>query len=211
MGAYNFLPPTIVWPKAKAAALRAIRLDETLSEAHVPLAIVLQHLEWSWSDAEREFRRAIALNPNNGFAHEVYGHLLSARGQFEAALGEMQRAVELDPLVPERRYSLAATFYRAGRYDEALQHFRLVPDPDPHAEIHHLRIATILERQGRLPEATAERVLALQLGGKEEVAASVEREYRSFGYAAAKRAYLTGHLREAERHAQGEYPRAVLG
>ena len=207
LGAYNFVPPTVAWPKAKVAALRAIQLDETLSEAHVPLAIVLQHLEWSWSDADREFRRAITLNPSNGFAHEVYGHLLSARGQFEAALGEMQRAVELDPLVPERRYSLAATFYRAGRYDEALRHFRLVPDPDALAETHHLRIAAILERQGRLPEATAERVLALQLGGKEEVAASVEREYRSFGYAAAKRAYLTGHLREAQRHAQGAYPR----
>ena len=207
LGAYNFVPPTVAWPKAKAAALRAIQLDETLSEAHVPLAIALQHLEWSWSDADREFRRAIALNPNNGFAHEVYGHLLSARGQFEAAIGEMQRAVDLDPLVPERRYGLAATFYRAGRYDEALQHFRLVRDDHPDAEVHHLRIAAILEREGRLPEATAERLLALKLGGKEEVAAAVEREYRSRGYAAAKRAYLIGHLREAQRQAQGVYPR----
>lgn len=206
LGAFNFLPPNVAWPKAKAAALRAIQLDETLSEAHVPLALVLLHLEWSWSGADQEFRRSIVLNPNNGFAHEAYGHLLSARGEFEAAIGEMQRALELDPLVPERQFSLAATFYRAGRYDEALQHFREVPDPDATPEARHLRIAAILERRGRLREAMAERLLALKLSGKEEVAASVEREYRSSGYAAAKRTYLWGDLREAQR-AQNVYPR----
>ena len=207
LGSLNFLPPRIAFSKAKAAALRAIQLDETLSEAHVPLALMLMHLDLSWSGADKEFRRAITLNPNNAFAHQTYGFFLSAGGQFDAAIGEMQRALELDPLSPREQNSLAATFYRAGRNDEALQYFRKVPDPDEISEFRHRRIAAIYERQGRLGEAMAELLIALRLGGKEEVAASVERAYHASGYAEAKRTFLWGDLREAQRRARNGYPR----
>jgi TolB-like protein/Tfp pilus assembly protein PilF len=207
LGSSNLLPPKVAFHKAKAAAERAIQLDETLSEAHVPLALMLLHLDLSWSGADREFRRAIALNPNNAFAHQVYGFFLSARGQFDAAIGEMQRALELDPLSPNEQNSLAATFYRAGRYDEALQYFRKVPDPDAISEFRHRRIAAIYERKGRLGEAIAELLMALRLGGKEEVAASVERAYLSSGYAEAKRTFLWGDVREAQRRTRNAYPR----
>jgi TolB-like protein/DNA-binding SARP family transcriptional activator len=205
--AFNFLPPMVAWPEAKAAALRAIQLDETLSEAHVSLGMVLLHRDWSWSDAEREFQRAIALNPNNAFAHQAYGFLLGDRRQFDAAIGEMQRALELDPLTPNKQNTLAATFYRAGRYDEALQYFSQVPDPDANSESRHRRIAAIYERKGRLGEALAELVTGLRLGGKEQVAASVERAYLSSGYVEAKRTYLRGDLGEALPRAQNAYPR----
>jgi len=208
LGRFGFLPPQVAWSKAKAAALRAIQLDETLSEAHVSLAMVLLH-EWSWSVGEKELQRAIALNPNNSGAHQRYGYALSYRGQFDAAIGAMQRALELDPLSPNKQNSLAATFYRAGRYDEALRYFREVPDPDFNSVSRHRRIAAIYERKGRLGEAMAEWLVALRLSGKQEVAASVERDYRSSGYAAAKRTYLWGDLREARRRAQNDYPRPL--
>jgi len=208
LGRFGFLPPRVALSKAKAAALRAIQLDETLSEAHVSLAMVLLQ-EWSWSVGENELQRAIALNPNNSEAHQRYGYALSYRGQFDAAIGAMQRALELDPLSPNKQNSLAATFYRAGRYDEALQYFREVPDPDFNSVSRHLRIAAIYERKGRLGEAMAEWLVALRLSGKQEVAASVERDYRSSGYAAAKRTYLWGDLREARRRAQNDYPRPL--
>ncbi len=207
LGQFNFLPRTVTLPKAKAAALRAIQLDEALSEAHIALAYVLLHLDWSWSGSDRESRRAIALNPSNDWAHQSYGHTLAARGQFDAAISEMQRALELDPLSPSKENTLAATLYRAGRYDEALQRFLQVPDPDANSEYRHRRMAAIYERKGRLKEAVAEWLTALRLGGKEEVARSVEREYRASGYAAAKTMYLWGDLRDAERRAQGPYPR----
>lgn len=207
LGVYNFLAPKVAWPQAKAAALRAIQLDETLSEAHVPLALELLHLEWSWSDAEKEFRRAIALNPNYAFAHQAYGHLLNGRGQFAAAIVEMRRALELDPLSPHWQTALGNTLYRAGRYDEALRYLREAPDGDADWEDRHWRIAATYEREGRLKEAMGEWLTALRLGGKEQVAAAVEREYRSYGYAQAKRTYLWGDLREVQRRARDAYPR----
>jgi len=206
MGQFLLLPPRVAVFKAKAAAERAIQLDETLPEARVSLASALL-LQWSWSAGEKELQRAIALNPNNALAHQWYGWLLSARGQFDAAIREMRRALELDPLSPNKQNSLAATLHRAGRYDEALQYFSDLPDPDLNSESRHRRIADIYERQGRFDETIAEWLLVLRLGGKQEVAASVERDYRTSGFAAAKRTYLWGHLREAGGRAQNAHPR----
>jgi TolB-like protein/DNA-binding winged helix-turn-helix (wHTH) protein/Flp pilus assembly protein TadD len=210
LGAYNFLAPKVAFANAKAAAQRAVQLDETLSEAHVPLALALLHLDWSWSAAEQEFRRAIALNPNNAFAHEAYGHLLTHRGQFGAALGEKQRALAIDPLSPNSQHAIGATLYKAGRYDEALRYLREVPDPNADSENRHRLTAAIYERQGKLGEAMAEWVTALRIGGKEDLAASVEQAYRASSYATAKRTYLLGEVAEAERRALAPYPRAQL-
>jgi len=206
LGQFLLLPPRVASFKARAAAERAIQLDETLSEARVSLAGALL-LQWSWSAGEKELQRAIALNPNNALAHQWYGWLLSARGQFDAAIREMRRALELDPLSPNKQNSLAATFHRAGRYDEALQYFSDLPDPDLNSEGRHRRIADIYERQGRVAEAMAEWLVVLRLGGKQEVAASVERDYRASGFAAAKRTYLWGHLQEGGGRAQDARPR----
>jgi tetratricopeptide (TPR) repeat protein len=134
-------------------------------------------------------------------------YALSFRGQSDAGIREMQRAVELDPLAPSKQNSLAGAFYRAGRYDEALQYYREIPDPDFNSEMRHRNIAAIYERQGRLGDVMAEWLLALRLDGKEDVAASVERRYRSSGYAEGRRTYLRADLRESLRRAQNAYPR----
>lgn len=207
LGQFNFLPATLAWAKASDAARRAIQLDETLSEAHTSLAWVMLHVELSWPAADREFRRAIALNPNNAWAHQAYGYVLSTRGQFSQAIGELERAMQLDPLALDKRSTLGGALYRAGRYDEALKYFREVPDPDANSESRHQRIAAIHERQGRLEEALSEWLMALRLGGKPDVAVAVEREYRSSGYAKAKRTYLLGNLHEELRRVENAYPR----
>jgi TolB-like protein/DNA-binding winged helix-turn-helix (wHTH) protein/Tfp pilus assembly protein PilF len=206
LGSFNVLPPRVAWPKARAAAERAIQLDETLSEGHVSLGSVLMH-EWSWSAGEKELQQAVALNPNNAMAHQRYGYALSFRGQSDAAIREMQRAVELDPLAPAKRNSLAGVLYQAGRYDEALQYYRDISDPDFNSESRHRRIAAIYERKGMLKKAMAEWLMALRLGGKDEVAASVERRYRSSGYVEAKRTYVRADLRYALQRAENAYPR----
>lgn len=207
MGQFSYLPPKVAWPKAKAAALRALQLDERLSEAHVSLAPVLLHDGWSRAGPERELRRAIALNPSNAWAHQAYGYFLSGRRQFDSALAEMHIALDLDPLAPNKQNSLAATYYRAGRYDEALRLFRDIPDPDANSEFRHRRMAAIYERQGNLGDAVAELVIASRLGGKEAVATAAERAYRTSGYAAARTAYLRGDLQAMQRRLQGGYPR----
>jgi TolB-like protein/DNA-binding winged helix-turn-helix (wHTH) protein/Flp pilus assembly protein TadD len=209
LGIFGFLPPNVTLPKAKAAALKAIELDEALSEAHVSLSGVRLHMEWSWSGSERELRRAIALDPNNAMAHQWYGYLFSATGRFDEAIAETKRALELDPLSPNKQNSLGAAFYRAGRYDEALRYLREVPGPDVNSETRHRRIGAIYERTGKQREAMAEWLTALRLAGKEELAASVERKYVSSGFAEAKKTFLRGDLREMQMRVEGAYPRPL--
>lgn len=184
-------------PKAKAAALKAVDLDDTLSDAHGALSGVLWPYERS--AAENEVQRAIALNPNNAWAHQAYGYQLSSVARFDEAIAEMKRALELDPLAPNKHQSLAATLYRAGRYDEALQHFREVPDPDANSERRHRFIAAIYERKGMQKEAIAEWLTALRFSGQKDLAEQVERKYVSSGYSEAKKTFLWGDIKEKQK------------
>ena len=202
LGIFGFWPPEVAAPKAKAAALKALELDETLSDAHASLAGVLWLQERSWSAAEKELQRAIALNPNNAWAHQTQGYHLSCAARFDEAIAEMKRARELDPLSSNKQQSLAATLYRAGRYDEALQQFREVPDGDVNAERRHRWMATIYERKGRQKEAMAELLTALRVAGEKDLGERVERKYVSYGFFEAKKTFLWGDIREKQKRAK---------
>jgi serine/threonine-protein kinase len=123
-GVLGFYSPSNFYPKARAAAERAIELDESLSEAHAVLADVLLKYDWNWSAAEREYQRAIALNHSNADAHQEYGLLLEARGRFDEAMAERKLARGLDPLNAYRTADVGYPLYYAGRYDEAIEYFR---------------------------------------------------------------------------------------
>src|SRR6266849_5871396 len=193
--------------KAKTAALKALELDPSLSEAHVSVASALL---FQWADAEKELQRAIALNPSNAMAHQWYGYLLSALGRFDEAIAEMKRALELDPLSSNKQNSLAATFYRAGRYDEAHEHFREVPEADVNSAYRHHRMAAIYERKGMQKEAVTEIVTALRIKHQNELAAAVQSKFVSSGYSSAKETFLWGDLQENQRQAKdGLLPLAV--
>jgi TolB-like protein/DNA-binding winged helix-turn-helix (wHTH) protein/Tfp pilus assembly protein PilF len=202
IGLFGFSPAQVAFPKAKVAALKALEIDESLSEAHVSLAAVLASQEWLWPAVEKELHRALALNPSNAVAHQYYGYYLSPMGRLDEAITEMKRARELDPLSPTMQHSLAATLYRAGRYDEALESFMQVPDGDANSEKRHRWMASIYERKGMYREAAAELVTALRLSNKHELAAQIARRYVSSGYAETKRAFLWGDLREEQRRAK---------
>ncbi|MCI0437003.1 MAG: protein kinase [Gemmatimonadetes bacterium] len=108
--------------RVRAAALRAVELDDDLAEAHAVLGIYLHAYEWDADGAERAFLRSIDLDPGNTAARHYYGNLLAALGRLEEAVLQKSRAVELDPLAPALSETLAFTLIRAGRLDEALQH-----------------------------------------------------------------------------------------
>jgi TolB-like protein/DNA-binding winged helix-turn-helix (wHTH) protein len=91
-------PPNELMPKARATALKALQLDETLPEAHTALALVAENYDYDWPTAEKEFRRAIELDPNYATAHQWYGEYLSWIGRFDEALAESDRARQLDPM-----------------------------------------------------------------------------------------------------------------
>jgi len=116
--------------KAKAAAERALQLNENLAEAHTSLAMVLYKFDWDWKTAEIHFRRAIELNPSYPTAHHWYGENLGIAGHFDEALNELKQAELLDPFSLAVKIDTAATLYRAGRYDEALEKAKKVLEID---------------------------------------------------------------------------------
>jgi len=111
----------------------------------------------------------------------------------------MKLALELDPLSSNKQNSLGATFYRAARYDEALEHFREVPDADVNSAYRHYRMAAIYERKGMQQEAVAEMLTALRIKHQNELAATVQGRFTSSGYSSAKKTFLWGDLRENQR------------
>lgn len=120
--------PLEVMPKAKAAATRAIELNETLAEAHASLANVKLAFDWDWSGAEREFQRALELSPNLPQAHAGYAHYLLAFGRADEASQELARVQKVDPLFPQSHLALPLLLFQARRYEEAVEAARTIGD-----------------------------------------------------------------------------------
>ncbi len=116
-----FRAPLEVMPKAKAAAARAIELDDTLAEAHASLGYVKLTFDWDWPGAEREFRRSLELNPSLPQAHAGYGHYLLALGRTDEAIQELDRVREIDPLFPQSHLGLPWLLFNARRYQAAVE------------------------------------------------------------------------------------------
>jgi TolB-like protein/DNA-binding winged helix-turn-helix (wHTH) protein/lipoprotein NlpI len=201
-GESGIAPLAETLPKARAAAQKALELDETLSEAHVSVATIAARHGPMQSVAEKELQRAIALDPSNARAHQVYGIYLRRYGRFDQSLAELERAEELDPLTPKKKNNLGVALYFAGRYDQALEWFHQVPDPDLDSEKRHRRMAEIYEHKRMQKEAIAEFVASLRFGAKADLAARVERSYLSSGYAEAKGTLLRGEVDWAEKQAR---------
>ena len=153
-GSYLDLSPQETLPQATAAAMKAVELDDTLAEAHTALAAVMTVFDWDWPGAEREFKRAIELNPGYPTAHYFYGYMyLLSMGRFEEAITEMKRAIELDPFSAIVRANLGAAYNLAGRYDEGIAQIRLAVEIDPNLVAAKLRLAEAYEQQGNYEEA----------------------------------------------------------
>jgi serine/threonine-protein kinase len=137
--------PSFAMPKAKTAALQALAIDETLAEAHTSLARVLQVYEWNWAEAEKEYKRAIALNPRYPVAHQWYGGYLERQGRLEEAIAERKLSLQLDPLSTITTFELGQNFLSARDYDQAIAQFQraLELDPDFPAAHSYLSLAYI--------------------------------------------------------------------
>jgi len=160
------LPPTEVMPKARAAALKALEVDDTLVEAHTSLATVKLWYERDWSGAESEFKRAIELNPNYPEAHHQYGWYLAVVARLDEALREMNRARELDPLSLPIAVDSNFPFYAARQYDQAIEECRKAIAMDPNFSLAHFGLGLNYAQKGEFPEAIAEFQKARQLEDK---------------------------------------------
>ena len=170
--AYVLLPergptrPAEVYPKAEAAALRALALDSTLAEAHTSLGYVLEVKEWEWQGAEQAFRRAIALNPSYATAHHWYGECLSVTGRPDEALAELERALSLDPLSPQIRAQTGLQLYRMRRYDAAIARLRNTLDLHPRSAQAHDWLGRTYLLKGMHAEAITEMEAAVNLAAR---------------------------------------------
>jgi serine/threonine-protein kinase len=166
-------------PQAKAAARKALAIDDSLAEAHASLSFSLIWFDWDWAGAERESKRAIALNPNSPMAHFAYAHLLSNLGRHDEAVAEGMRAVELDPVFFLYRAIDAMFLHHAGRNEEARVQVEKTFELDPNFWIAHLTLGKVYIQQRKYPEAIAEFGKAKELSrGNSEAIASI-------GYTAA--------------------------
>jgi TolB-like protein/DNA-binding winged helix-turn-helix (wHTH) protein/Flp pilus assembly protein TadD len=131
MSAWYMGPQNELMPKARTAALQALKLDESLAEAHASLALIKEHYDYNWAEAEKEFRRAIQLNPQYATAHQWYAEFLSWQGRFEEALAESEQARQLDPLSLIIALDHARILYNSHQYESAVKQDRSVLDFDP--------------------------------------------------------------------------------
>jgi serine/threonine protein kinase/tetratricopeptide (TPR) repeat protein len=131
-GHFDFMPPQEAFPKAKAAAQKALEIDGNLAEAHTSMALVQMFWDWDWPAAEQSFRRAIALNPNWAEAHTYFSWYHCAVRGWEPAVFEACRALELDPVSSFVNTNLGWVFTMAGRFDEAISQLERTLELDPH-------------------------------------------------------------------------------
>jgi TolB-like protein/DNA-binding winged helix-turn-helix (wHTH) protein/Flp pilus assembly protein TadD len=162
---YAVMTPKEALPKAKAAATRALELDNALGEAHNSLAFCLDGFDWNFADAGKEFRRAIELNPGYATAHHWYAWHLSLLGQYDEAIAEMKKAESLDPLSLVINADLAELFVLAHSYDESIRQSRKTIEMDPNFGLAHNHLAQAYLQEHMNDEAVAELQKAVQLSG----------------------------------------------
>jgi TolB-like protein/Tfp pilus assembly protein PilF len=182
LSGFGAAPPQDSFPLAEAAAKKALEIDDNLAEAHTTLGFILCVHHLNFADSIREFERAIALNPNYATAHHWFGDgPLLAVGQFDRAIGEGKRAVELDPLSVIITADLGADYLVARRYNEAIEQFHKAIDLDPRFYYAHWNLAQALEMKGDLRGALAEYKKAVELDDDPFVLALLGQAYAKVG------------------------------
>jgi tetratricopeptide (TPR) repeat protein len=185
-----YFPVGEVMPKAKEAARKALEIDDNIAESHVQVGSVDTMYDFDWTGAEREFKRAIEINPNYAPAHEYYGWYLTAVGRINEAVAEGRRAEELDPLSTEMSALTAWWLYFGRRYDDAATQLKKCLDLDPNYPICLWELGQVYEEQGRYTDAlaTEAKILKMDPGWSWVVADSGRAYVRSGNRAQAQRA-----------------------
>lgn len=142
--------------QSRGAAEKALAIDETLGEAHTSLARLLWQHDWNWRGAEREFKRAIELDPGNAFAHRIYGYYLASMGQFDQSVAEQKQAQQLDPLSLIINLNVGTVLYFAGETDAALAQIRKTQEMDTNFVETYLHFGMVYAQKGMYAEAIAE-------------------------------------------------------
>jgi len=166
---FSWSHPRDTYPKAQAAARRALELDETLAEAHSVLGDALLRYDWDFISADREHQRAIALNPNYGTGHQWYSHYLLPMGREKESLAHSLRALELDPLNLIINLHLGWHYFYVGEYELAIEQLQQTLELSPNFVVANLFLGQVYEQEMRLEEAIGQFERAADLSGRNPV------------------------------------------
>ena len=207
---YGILPPKEAYPRAKAAATKALELDSTLGEAHISLAFCLDGFDWDWESAGREFRRGIELNPGYATGHHWYAWHLAALGRNDEAVAEMKKAASLDPLSLIISADLAEELLIAHRYDEAITQSRKTMDLDPRFAVAHYELGQAFVQKHMYNDAIAELQKAIALSGGSSTCTS----NLAYAYAVSgmknEAVKILNDLKDRSNHAFSDAPEIAL-
>jgi TolB-like protein/DNA-binding winged helix-turn-helix (wHTH) protein/Tfp pilus assembly protein PilF len=156
LGGPEVLKPHDAMQQARAAASKALQLNDSLAEAHASLGNILHNYDWDWAGAEREYKRAIELNPNYATAHHLYAHLLIETGHTQESLAEARRALELDPYSPFVNNGVSRLYYLSRQYDKAIAQCQLGLQINPAYLPARIQLALAYEQTGKLAEAISQ-------------------------------------------------------
>ena len=162
---YGILSPQDAFPRAKAAVTKALVLDDNLSEAHTSLAFIQDLYDWAWASAEKEYKRALALNPSYATAHHWYAWHLIVIGRNGEGIAELKKAESLDPLSLIISADLADAMCIAHRFDDSVQQSHKTIEMDPHFAVAHYQLGQALQQKHSHDEAIAEFRRAIELSG----------------------------------------------
>ena len=200
LSGFNAVAPREGFPKARAAAETALRLDDGLGEAHAALAGTIFLHDWNWSAADAEYRRALALSPGDSDAHMAYGLYLAAMGRSSEALGATERALALDPLSPAKITAIGDVLYAARRYAEAEAQYRKALEMDPNFGYAHWALGRALTDQRKYDAAVGAIKKAIPLSGDSpDETAELARAYALAGNLTEARELLARLRRISER------------
>jgi serine/threonine protein kinase/Flp pilus assembly protein TadD len=163
----SWIKPTEGYPKAMVAARRALELDDGLAEAHASLGAIMMFSKFDWATAEREYKRAIQLNPNYSLSYELYSYLLTSMGRSDEAISMARRGTEVDPLSGLLSDDVAGAFYFARRYDEAIRQLQKFLDIEPNRPGSHAGLGLNYYQKGMYTDAIKEYETAIKLMGRD--------------------------------------------
>ncbi len=197
------IPPHEAMERAKASALKAVQLNDSLADAHANLGLVKLQYDWDWKGAEHEFRRAIELDPSDPLGHCLYGWMLISQGQFARAESEMRRGLDLEPLDGFNLMEVGLVHYFARQNDQAIEQERRAIGVDPTLYWSHMALGWANEQRGELSSAAQELTEANRLSFEEtsQVIGSLGHVYALSG----QRAQAQNSIETLQRLAKHKY------
>jgi len=203
--------PREAMPKAKAAAVKALQLNEKSPMAHVSMALIKTQYDWDWADAEKEFKRAMALAPELNLARQIYGWYLIALGRPNEAQAEMKRTVDADPLDDFGLLGLGLSFYFARQYEPAIEQYRRAIGVDPKSHWQHMLLGSAYEQQDKFADAVVELNEASRLfNNNPQVLAALGHVYARSGQRAAAQKVIADLQETARRRYVSPYDIATI-